>query len=119
LQEAYALRAASRLRFAYESSVVDGVLGALMHGNWVMFWKAKQNADGYAKTVMDWAVDNIRKMALKGIGRAYLTADVDYVLKCCAGEKGECTWEELVEKYGVGWTRDGDKVLIKVKKPPH
>lgn len=117
LQAACALRTESKVRFGYQNSLVNRLLSALVHDNWVAFWKARGDADGYTKTLVDWVVDRLRKRALKAIGRAYLTIDVNYLIKCCTGHKDGYTWEHLVEQDGVGWTREGDKVLIKIRKP--
>ncbi|PGH23371.1 hypothetical protein AJ80_02624 [Polytolypa hystricis UAMH7299] len=117
LEAAYELRARSRDRFGFQNSLIDRVLMALMHDNWVLFWKAKQDADGYTRCLMEWAVDLVRRRALKAIGKAYLTADVKYVLDCCAGQNEGWTWEKLVEKEGLGWKKEGNKVIIKMRRP--
>ncbi|OJD19446.1 hypothetical protein AJ78_00620 [Emergomyces pasteurianus Ep9510] len=114
---AYALRARSKVAFGYRNNSVDNILRAIMHDDWVLFWRVKRNENAYTKALINWAVDGIRRRALKAVGRAYLSVDVDYLLECCAGESEGWTWETLVEKEGLGWKREGDKVLIRVRKP--
>lgn len=114
---AYELRARSKQKFGFHNSLVDRVLMSLMHDNWFLFWRARQDVDGYIRSLMNWAVDAVRRRTLKAIGKAYLTLDVRYVVECCAGQKEGCTWEELVEKEGLGWRREGDRILIKTRKP--
>ncbi|KAK2783465.1 hypothetical protein FQN51_004334 [Onygenales sp. PD_10] len=115
---AYELRARSRAAFGYKSNSVDRILRAIMHDDWVLFWRTKRNENAYTKALLNWAVDSIRRRALKAVGRAYLSVDVNYLVECCAGENEGWTWETLVEKEGLGWKREGDKVLIRVRKPP-
>ena len=117
LQAACALCTASKVKFGYQDSLVNRLLSALMHGNWMAFWKARGDADGYTRTLVDWAADRMRKHALKSVGAAYLTVDVTYLIKCCTGQNDGCTWEDLVEQNGIGWTRENHKVLIKTRKP--
>lgn len=116
LQAAYALRARSREAFGFQDSIVDNILIALTQGNWILFWRTRNQADGYSKALIYWAVDGVRRRALKAVGRSYLQVPVEYIVETCAGEKG--SWEELAEKEQLGWRREGDKILIKVKRKP-
>ncbi|KAL2383912.1 hypothetical protein RJZ90_002292 [Blastomyces dermatitidis] len=114
---AYELRARAKVAFGYRNNSVDNVLRAIMHDNWVLFWRTKRNENAYTKALLNWAVDSVRRRALKAVGRAYLSVDVNYLVECCAGENEGWTWETLVEREGLGWKREGDKVLIRVRKP--
>jgi hypothetical protein len=82
----------------------------------VAFWKARKDVDGYTRAVMNWAVDGVRRRALKAVARAYLSVDVKWILEDCAGDVESWTWEKLVEKEGLGWTREGNKVVIKSQR---
>lgn len=119
LERAYELRARLRARYgdAARSLIVDSVLHALVHRDWVVFWRTRKDADGYMRSLLDWAADVMRRRALKAVGKSYLMADVGYIVDVCAGEKGEWTWEQLAERENIGWRREGDKILIKTKKP--
>ncbi|EEH19887.1 hypothetical protein PABG_02146 [Paracoccidioides brasiliensis Pb03] len=114
---AYELRARSKVAFGYRNNSVDHTLRALMHDDWVLFWRTKRNENAYTKALLNWAVDSVRRRALKAVGRAYLSVDVNYLVECCAGESEGWTWETLVEREGLGWKREDDKVLIRVRKP--
>ena len=70
--------------------------------------------DGYERALMQWAVADMRRDALKAIGRTYMTCDLNWVLQCAGG--GEMSWEELVKKENVGWIRDGDKIIVRKPK---
>ena len=112
---AYGLRSTSRLRHGFELRDVNDVIDAVVTRNWVKFWRARKKVDGYVRAVMQWAVDDMRRDALKAIGRAYMSCDLRWILNSACG--GEMSWEDLVKIENVGWIRDGDKVLIRKPKP--
>ncbi|KAI5287524.1 hypothetical protein KEM54_005926 [Ascosphaera aggregata] len=116
LQAAVALRASSKEAIDYQDTIVDDVIRALTHGNWILFWRTRTHADGYSKALIDWAADGVRRRALKAVGRSYLQVPVGYIVETCAGEKD--SWERLAEKEQLGWRREGDTILIKVKRKP-
>jgi hypothetical protein len=111
---AYGLRSTSKLRNSFQSRDVDEVLNALITRNWVKFWRVRRRADGYVRALLHWAVDDMRRDALKALGRAYMGSDLRWILHSATG--GEMSWEELVEKENVGWIRDDDKVVIRKPK---
>jgi len=113
---AFKRRACSKATFGYHSNLVDRVLSALVHDNWVAFWKARKDVDGYTRAVMNWAIDGVRRRALKAVARAYLSVDVKWIVEGCAGDRESWTWEKLVEREGLGWTREGNKVVIKSQR---
>ena len=113
---AFDLRARARLKHAFKSQTIYRVLGALMHDNWIVFWRVRNNVDSYMRAVMNLAVDRIRRHALKAVGSAYLGVDVKWILEGCTGDRG-WTWEQLVEKEGIGWLKEGDKIIIKKPRP--
>ncbi|KAI5293129.1 hypothetical protein KEM55_007267 [Ascosphaera atra] len=116
LAAAFALRAKWKEEFGYQSNLVNDVLKALLHGNWILFWRCRNHADGYSKALLEWAADGVRRRALKAVGKSYLQADVRYIVETCAGEEG--SWEKLAEKEQLGWRREDDKILIKVRRKP-
>lgn len=77
---------------------VDGVLRALVHGEWGAWWAAKRRVDGYVRAIMDMGEARVRTQALKCLARAYLSVEREYVEKV-AGR----SWEELSKKDGIGW----------------
>ena len=92
---------------------MDQILSALVHDRWVTFWRLRKEVDGYTRAVMDWAGEGVRRRALKAVARTYLSVDVKWVVEGCAGGDESWTWETLAEKEGLGWKREGEKVVIK------
>ena len=111
---AYALLAGSKSRHDFQNRNVNDVLDAVVTRNWIKFWRVRRRVDGYERALMQWAVADMRRDALKAIGRTYMTCDLNWVLHCASG--GEMSWEELVKKENVGWIRDGDKVIVRKPK---
>ncbi len=97
-----------RNKYNYGDARVDMVLHALVHENWVVFWKVRRLVDGYQKRLMEWGSHGMRKHALKCLGRSYLTAEKAYVER--AAEKD---WEQLKKEDKVGWELNGDIVTIR------
>ena len=98
----------ARHRWVYRDERVEGVLRALVHDDWVAFWRIRGVVDGYQRRLMGWAEEAMRRHALKCLGRGYLSADMVYV-ESCAGR----TWEELKRLDAVGWELEGSKVTIR------
>ncbi|KAL2393960.1 hypothetical protein ABEF93_001157 [Exophiala dermatitidis] len=114
LGKAYSLRYNSRLKFGYHSRAVDSILRSVVRGDWVGFWHVRQKVDGYVRALLYWFLETQRKQALKAIGRAYYTCDINWILQSATG--GELSWEELVKTEDVGWVRDGDRAIIRKPK---
>ncbi|KAI9929113.1 hypothetical protein ASPWEDRAFT_57684 [Aspergillus wentii DTO 134E9] len=110
---AFELRAHARSRYAFESQTIDRVLAALMQDNWIVFWKIRNEVDSKMRALMNWAVDRMRRHALKAVGSAYLNVDVRWIVEGCTGERQNWTWDKLVEKEKLGWLKEGDKIIIK------
>ena len=112
---AYGLRSNSKSKNGFESREVNEVLSAVVTRNWVKFWRVRRKVDGYVRVLMQWAVDDMRRDALKALGRAYMSCDLRWVVYSACG--GEMSWEDLVKRENVGWVRDEDKVIIRKPKP--
>ncbi|MCJ1282531.1 hypothetical protein MMC26_001854 [Xylographa opegraphella] len=97
-----------RKRWDFRDKRVEMVLKALVHDDWVIFWRIRGVVDGYQRKLMFWAEEGMRKHALKCLGRSYLGVDKAYV-EWCAGR----SWEELKLQDGVGWELEGDRVTIR------
>lgn len=102
---------------AYRNDLVDRTISALIHDDWVTFWRIKSRGNGYIRCLMDWSTDSMQLRALGAIGKAYVSVDIDFLIKSCTGEENGCTWEELVKKHDLGWGRQNGKVVIKARKP--
>lgn len=112
---AYALRYNSKIRFGYENHYVNTILKSVMTGDWVAFWRIRRRVDGYVRAILHWHAEKLRKVALKAVGRTYMTCDAKYILASASG--GEMSWDELVKAEDVGWALEGDKVIIRKPKP--
>ncbi|EME41549.1 hypothetical protein DOTSEDRAFT_156474 [Dothistroma septosporum NZE10] len=109
LLEAFAVK----LHFKHRERRVNVVLQAVVHTDWVKFWRMRRSVDGYQRSVMEFAVGEMRMHALKCLGKGYMQADRAFVEKC-----GDTVWEELVSRDGVGWVlQDDGRVMIRKPKP--
>ncbi|KAL9102301.1 MAG: hypothetical protein Q9187_009141, partial [Circinaria calcarea] len=54
-----------RRGYRYRDEQVESVLKALVHDDWVAYWRLRGNVDGYQRRLMEWAEDGMRKHALK------------------------------------------------------
>lgn len=106
-----ALAHETRLQYGYKDRRVELVLKALVSDNWVTFWKMKKAVDGYQRSIMEFAEQEMREHALKCLGRSYMSTDRKYVERCA-----DRHWADLVQD-GVGWElTEMDKVLIRKPK---
>ncbi|KAL8923869.1 MAG: hypothetical protein Q9172_002922 [Xanthocarpia lactea] len=101
-----------RDKYDYRSTSIDMVLMALMHGNWVLFQKAKGAGNALEKCLMEWANGRITDHAVRCLGKSYLTVTKSYVEQSTGME-----WEELKESRKMSWACDGQTIIMKqVKK---
>ena len=100
-----------RLKHGYKDRRVDMVLNALVHDNWVLFWRMRKVVDGYQKRLMEWAEDELRVQALKCLGKTYMTVDLPFLESTTRR-----TWEELQRDNRVGWELEDAKVTIRKPK---
>ncbi|KAK4140370.1 uncharacterized protein C8A04DRAFT_15016 [Dichotomopilus funicola] len=87
---------------------VDAALAALVSDDWVAWRRVRRQVDGYRARLMGFAEARMVGHTLKAFARAYLTVPLA-VLE----EQTGCEWEELRGTYGVGWEREGEKVVIR------
>lgn len=96
--------------FGVRDRKVVAVLKALVHDDWVRFWRLRRAVDGYQRAVMEFAVERMRMHALKCLGRSYLSVEKRFVER-----SADESWEGLV-KGGVGWELQDDGRVI-IRKP--
>ncbi|KAK4542149.1 hypothetical protein LTR36_006996 [Oleoguttula mirabilis] len=107
LMDAFAVK----LAFKQRDRRVNTVIMALVHDDWVRFWRTKRAVDGYQRAIMEFAVERMRLHALKCLGRGYMNADRAFVERT-----GDTVWPDLV-KGGVGWQlQEGGNVIIRKPK---
>ncbi|KAI4129294.1 MAG: hypothetical protein LQ338_002303 [Usnochroma carphineum] len=97
--------------YDYRIEKINMVLSALVHGDWVLFGKAKRTADIYQKHLMTWADERMASHSVQCLGRSYLSLPRDSVERCTG-----MRWEKLKELKKLSWTLDGDTVVIKQVK---
>ncbi|CAK3920981.1 Hypothetical predicted protein [Lecanosticta acicola] len=97
--------------FKHRDRRVAATLKALVHDDWVRFWRIKRAVDGYQRAIMGFSVEQMRLHALKCLGKGYMNADKAFVER-----SGDARWEDLV-KGGVGWQlqENGNVVIRKPK----
>lgn len=100
-----------KLAFRNRDRKVLGILKALVHDDWVRFWRTRRAVDGYQRAIMEFAVENMRMHALKCVGKSYMNADKAFIERA-----GDARWAELVEG-GVGWQlQESGNVVIRKPK---
>lgn len=90
---------------------LDTVLGALVHGNWVLFRRVKEMGNDYEKRLMGWAEERMAKYALQCLGKSYLSVLKPYVERCTG-----IRWEDIGRLEKISWALDGETVTIKQVK---
>lgn len=105
--------AAFRIRNLYDDRdwKIDGVLTALVHGYWVLYWRVKDKSSELEKRLMEWADERMGNHALRCLGKSYLSVPKAYVEQCMG-----MTWEDLEKLKKVSWILDGETVVIKQLK---
>ena len=110
LAEAYSLRNEYRGILRGDSKI-DGALKALVRDDWVLWRRMRRSVDGYLFRIMEYSEGQMKAHVLKAFGRSYLSVELDFLER--ASFSG---WEELREKFGVGWElRDGRVVIRKIQ----
>jgi len=99
---------AVRKTWKYRDVRVEGIVKALVHDDWWIFWRLRRVVDGYQRKLLGWVEHEIRKHALKCIGRSYFTVERKYVEQCAGRD-----WDELKEEDGVGWELNGPTVTVR------
>ncbi|KAI9858767.1 MAG: hypothetical protein M1824_004187 [Vezdaea acicularis] len=105
LGEAYAVRH----RFGVHDVRVDILLAAMTQGDYRRFFKALRGVDGYQRALLGEAEGWMVRRALKCVGRGYLGVGVGWL----EGVTGGRSWDVLVGEFGVGWEREGERVLVR------
>ena len=97
-----------RSYWSYRDDRVEGVVLALIRDDWVNFWRLKDAVDGYQRAFISWAENDVRKHALKCLGKTYFTVERAYVER-----SGGRSWDDLKALNGVAWELEGNKVVIR------
>ncbi len=92
----------------YRSARFDRVIRALVHGDWVLFERAKRGADLHEQHLMQWADERMAGHALQCMGKSYLSLPKSYVERSTG-----MRWEELQEAKKLPWTLDNHTIVIR------
>ena len=95
-----------RHRYKHCNRIVGLTLRALVHGDWLMFWRLKASMDAYQQRLMDSADDRVRQIALKALEKSYLKFQVKYLESAT-----KCYWDRLAEQDKLGWMLQGQTVV--------
>ena len=95
-----------RHRYKNCNRIVGLTIRALVHGDWLMFWKLKGSMDVYQQRLTDLADDRIQNVALKALEKSYLKIQVKD-LECAI----KCSWDELTEQDKLGWMLQGQTIV--------
>lgn len=111
LTEAYKLRHRYKAVLRGDAKV-EGILKALVRDDWVLWRKMKRTVDGYLCRIMEFSEGHMKAHVLKAFGRSYLSVEVEYLERSTLSG-----WQELREKFGVGWELKDGKVVIRKIQP--
>lgn len=95
-----------RYRYKHCNPVVGLTLRALVHGDWITFWKLKASMNVYQQRLMDSADNRIKNIALKALEKSYLKIQVTF-LECAV----KCSWDELTEQDKLSWMLQGQTMV--------
>ncbi|EWC43807.1 hypothetical protein DRE_07316 [Drechslerella stenobrocha 248] len=97
-----------KVRFRLRDHRVETAVRALVAGDYWLFWSTKRLVDGYKSKIMDRAVRDVRKHALKCVGSAYHVVETRF-LEACA----ERAWPVVREEFAIAWEESGGRVVIR------
>ena len=104
LNAAYRIRSKHGLR----DSKVDGLLNAIVHGEWLAFWNTHSLMDRYQRCLTEPAYAKMRRHTLDCVGKSYLSIERSYLEKATNG-----AWDELKRDYPTTWQIEGELVTIR------
>ena len=102
-----------RKKFGLKNPRLTILLRALATSNYRLFQKVKDEVNQFHLRIIEFADDEMRMHALKCIGKTYLSVSLKFL-----EDTTERKWEKLVQKDGVGWTLEDDRVIIRQIKRP-
>ena len=97
-----------RKRWDFRDTRIEALIKAVVHDDWVSYWRIRAIVDGYQRKLLGWTEAGMRRHALKCIGRTYLTVEKEYVERC-AGR----SFDELREHDHVGWELEGKTITVR------
>jgi hypothetical protein len=110
-QKLYHEAYAARSEYSFTDRKVDRILYAIVHDDWVVYWRVKAKVDGHVRALLSWSEDQMRELALRCLARSYFTAEKGFVERATNME-----WAVLVKEKAVGWELEGERVTIRRPK---
>lgn len=94
-----------------QDAAIGGVLKGLVHGNWVLFWRARSNLTKLQRFLVRPAEDRLRRLAISCISRVYFTIELEFLERCTNAQ-----WGELTKDYGIAWQIEDQSVIVRRQK---
>ncbi|KAI9830396.1 MAG: hypothetical protein M1826_004819 [Phylliscum demangeonii] len=100
----------ARRAYRYQDARMDGLLQAMVHGDYHTFWRMEATADPYQAKLMEYAGDRMRRWAIACLGRAYFTVDAAFVAR-----EFKMQAHDVIQAYNLPWQHDGHTVIIRTR----
>jgi hypothetical protein len=106
-----------RRRFVCRDRLVDSTLRAIVRGDFCSWRKVTREVDALRAGILEFRELEMRRHALKCLGRGYLSVELGF-LEGVTGRR----WGELVRLEGVGWElegreEEGGRRKVVIRKP--
>lgn len=85
---------------------VQVILNSLVRDDWMSFWKIGKKVDGYQRSILAFAENDLRLRALKCLGKSYFSAEKGFIEAMT-----DRPWDRLVAD-GVGWELGENNVVV-------
>ena len=95
----------------FRDGKIGTVLTALVHGNWILFAKAKAEANAYQRRLIGWADGEMASCLVQYLGKSYLSIPKRYV-----EQSTDMDWQELKKLRNLPWVLDGETITIRQMK---
>lgn len=102
-----------RHAYDYRDSNVEGLLRAIVRGDWCLYWRKREMLDRYQRRLCQWRDEKMTIHALNCLGNSYLSVQKEYV-----EEIARQRWTaEGLGKLKPTWELEGSLIVIKrIKK---
>ena len=98
--------------YGYRDKNVEGLLSAIVRGDWCLYWRHREMLDGYQRRLCQWRDEKMTVHALNCLGASYLSVQKEYV-----EEAARQKW--TAEGLGIlkpSWELEGSLIIIKRMK---
>lgn len=95
--------------YGYRDGKVNGLLRAIVRGDWCLYWRQRETMDRYQRRLCQWRDGKMAAHALDCLGASYLTVQREYV-EDVARQKWTA---EGLGRLKPGWELEGELIVIK------